>query len=294
MDSRRNFLRGLAQAATGASGEPSPSQPPAQAAQAVPRPPGGGTAGDAGTGSVAAPGRYADALSDPRWGAAAQAAVGKASVLILGAGGLASPVAAYLAGAGVGRLGVIDDGTVELSGLHAQHLHFTPDLELPRAHSAAAKLAFLNPEIVVEPYQVAVGAENAAALLAGHDMVVDCSGDDAVHQLVNATCCDEGVRLVTAAVTRRSGTVWYVAPGETACLHCAGFAPDPTSPGEACAVSGPLLGLIGSLQATVALDALAGHAPTAPATGLALDLERPELRRLTAPRRAECPVCGER
>ena len=74
-------------------------------------------------------------------------------MLVVGAGALGSPVATYLAGAGVGRLGIVDDGDVELSNLHRQHLHFTPDLGVPKAHSAAAKLGFLNPDIVVEPYQ---------------------------------------------------------------------------------------------------------------------------------------------
>ena len=81
---------------------------------------------------------------------------------MIGAGALGSPVAPYLAGAGVGRLGIVDDDVVELSNLHRQPLHFTPDVGVPKAECAAAKLRFLNPEIVVEPYQVRVDADNAA------------------------------------------------------------------------------------------------------------------------------------
>ena len=102
--------------------------------------------------------RYSRQLVLPEWSEAAQRALGEASVLVVGAGALGSPVATYLAGAGVGRLGIVDDGDVELSNLHRQHLHFTPDVGVPKAHSAAAKLGFLNPEIVIEPYQAAFNA----------------------------------------------------------------------------------------------------------------------------------------
>ena len=96
-------------------------------------------------------------------------------MLVVGAGALGSPVALYLAGAGVGRLGIVDGDEVELSNLHRQLLHFTPDIGVPKAHSAAAKLGFLNPEVVVEPYQVRLDAANAAGLVEGADLVVDCS-----------------------------------------------------------------------------------------------------------------------
>ena len=100
----------------------------------------------------------------PEWGAAAQLAVAEASVLVIGAGALGAPVALYLAGAGVGRIGIVDDDEVELSNLHRQLLHFTPDIGAPKAESAAAKLRFLNPDVVVEPYQVRVdGRERGRA-----------------------------------------------------------------------------------------------------------------------------------
>src|SRR3954470_8853575 len=90
--------------------------------------------------------RYSRQLVLPEWSEAAQRALGEASVLVVGAGALGSPVATYLAGAGVGRLGIVDDGDVELSNLHRQHLHFTPDVGVPKVHSAVAKLGFLNPD----------------------------------------------------------------------------------------------------------------------------------------------------
>src|SRR5213078_4577308 len=117
--------------------------------------------------------RYSRQLVLPQWSEAAQRALGDASVLVVGAGALGSPVALYLAGAGVGRLGVVDDDDVELSNLHRQPLHFTPDIGEPKAESAAAKLRFLNPDIVVEAYRMRVDETNAAGLIEGQDLVID-------------------------------------------------------------------------------------------------------------------------
>ena len=93
--------------------------------------------------------RYSRQLVLPEWGEAQQMRLRRARVLVVGAGALGSPVATYLVGAGVGRLGVVDSDDVEISNLHRQHLHFTPDEGVPKAHSAAAKLRFLNPEVIV-------------------------------------------------------------------------------------------------------------------------------------------------
>ena len=170
----------------------------------------------------------------PEWGAAAQLALTEASVLVIGAGALGSPVALYLAGAGVGRLGIVDDDAVELSNLHRQLLHFTPDLGVAKAESAAAKLRFLNPDVVVEPYQMRVDAENAAALVEGQDLVVDCSDSFATRYAVNAACCAARVPLVEAGVLGMAGLVMSIKPGRTACYRCA----FPAAPEDAPALRG--------------------------------------------------------
>ena len=193
----------------------------------------------------------------PQWSEAAQRALGDASVLVVGAGALGSPVATYLAGAGVGRLGIVDDGDVELSNLHRQHLHFTPDVGVPKAHSAVAKLGFLNPEIVIEPYQAAFNA----AMVEGQDLVVDCTDSFETRYAVNAACCAAGVPLVEAGVVGTSGLVMAIRPGETACYRCAFPQAPPPGAVPTCAqagVLGPAAGVIGSLQALEALKLLAG------------------------------------
>jgi molybdopterin/thiamine biosynthesis adenylyltransferase len=154
--------------------------------------------------------RYSRQLVLPEWSEAAQRALGEASVLVVGAGALGSPVAAYLAGAGVGRLGIVDEGDVELSNLHRQHLHFTPDVGAPKAHSAVAKLGFLNPEVVIEPYPAAFNA----AMVEGHDLVVDCTDSFAACYAVNAACCAAVVALVEGGASPRAGS--RAAPGRSA------------------------------------------------------------------------------
>jgi molybdopterin/thiamine biosynthesis adenylyltransferase len=238
--------------------------------------------------------RYSRQLVLPEWGAAAQLAVSEASVLVIGAGALGAPVALYLAGAGVGRIGIVDDDAVELSNLHRQLLHFTPDIGAPKSESAAAKLRYLNPDIVVEPYQVRAEAGNAAALIEGQDLVVDCSDSFATRYAVNAACCAARVALVEAGVLGMSGLVMSVKPGRTACYRCA-FPVEPQG-APRCAdagVLGPAAGVIGSLQALEALKLLTGVAPAIADGFLQVDLATTEFLRVHASRRADCPDCGD-
>ena len=235
--------------------------------------------------------RYSRQLVLPHWSEAAQRALAEASVLVVGAGALGSPVATYLAGAGVGRLGIVDDGDVELSNLHRQHLHFTPDLGLPKAHSAVAKLGFLNPEVVVEPYQAQFGE----AMVEGQDLVVDCTDAFETRYAVNAACCAAGVPLVEGGVVGLSGLVMAIRPGETACYRCA--FPQPPAPGAAptCAeagVLGPAAGTIGSLQALEALKLLAGLPGALTDAFLQVDLGSYDILRVAVRRRAGCPDCS--
>jgi molybdopterin-synthase adenylyltransferase len=238
--------------------------------------------------------RYSRQLVLPEWGAAAQLALSEASVLVIGAGALGSPVALYLAGAGVGRMGILDDDEVELSNLHRQLLHYTPDLGVAKAESAAAKLRFLNPDVIVEPYQMRVDAENAAALVEGQDLVVDCSDSFVTRYAVNAACCAARVPLVEAGVLGMSGLVMSIKPGRTACYRCA----FPAAPEDAprCAdagVLGPAAGVVGSLQALEAMKLLTGVAPAIADGFLQVDLATADFLRVTASRRDDCPDCAE-
>ena len=282
MNSRRAFLRGLASAAVRPGTEPAPPPEPEPESGRAPL-------------SDAELDRYSRQLVLPEWSEAAQVALREAAVLVIGAGALGSPVATYLAGAGVGRIGIADDDEVALSNLHRQHLHFTPDVGVPKAASAAAKLAFLNPEIVVEPYQVRFEPANAAALVEGQDLVVDCSDSFETRYAVNAACCAAGIPLVEGGVVGLGGLVMAIRPGETACYRCA--FPEPPPPGAAptCAeagVLGPAAGVIGSLQALEALLLLAGLPGEAAGGFLEVDLATQTFVRVAVARRPACPDCN--
>jgi molybdopterin/thiamine biosynthesis adenylyltransferase len=273
-NSRRGFFRELASVVASARDATAPPPPP-----------------DLSDAEIE---RYSRQLVLPEWGAAAQLAVSEASVLVIGAGALGAPVALYLAGAGVGRIGILDDDDVELSNLHRQLLHFTPDLGAPKAESAAAKLRYLNPDVVVEAYQVRASSENAAALLEGQDLVVDCSDSFATRYAVNAACCAARVPLVEAGVLGMAGLVMSIKPGRTACYRCA----FPAEPSDAprCAdagVLGPAAGVVGSLQALEALKLLTGVAPAIADGFLQVDLAGAEFTRVRTTRRAGCPDCGD-
>jgi molybdopterin-synthase adenylyltransferase len=280
--SRRGFLRDLASAVAAAKEAIDP--------QARPEPPPGPTLAELSDAEVE---RYARQLVLPEWGAAAQRAAAEASVLVVGAGALGSPVALYLAGAGVGRIGLVDNDSVAVSDLHRQLLHFTPDIGEAKAHSAAAKLRFLNPDIVIEPYQVHVTPDNASALFEGQDLVVDCSDSFDTRYAVNAACCAAHVPLVEAGVLGMSGLVMSIKPGRTACYRCAFPAPPSDAPRCADAgVLGPAAGVIGSLQALEALKLITGVAPAIADGFLQVDLASADFLRVRTARRPECPDCG--
>lgn len=239
--------------------------------------------------------RYSRQLVLPQWSEAAQLALRGSSVLVVGAGALGSPVSLYLAGAGVGRLGVVDSDEVELSNLHRQPLHFTPDVGVSKAHSAAAKLGFLNPEVEVVPYDVRLDSGNAAGLLEGHDVVIDCSDSFETRYAINAACCVARRSLVEGGVTGLAGMVMAIRPGATACYRCAFPSPPPPDSQPTCAQSGvlgPAAGVVGSLQALEALKLLTGFA--LPLTDAFLHVELMELSVTTirVARQADCLDCG--
>ncbi len=294
--SRRGFLREIASAAREVRGAGRDAYVDAEAAL---------LAGEAP--EVSVPPRIPDVLSGEEvlrysrqlvlddWSEAAQLALRAASVLVVGTGALGSPVALYLAGAGVGRIGILDADVVELSNLHRQLLHFTPDVGGPKVQSAAAKLRFLNPEVEIAPYEVRLEPANAAGLLEGHDLVVDCSDSFETRYAVNAACCAARIPLVEGGVLGLSGLVMAIVPGQSACYRCAFPDPPPAGAQATCAqagVLGPAAGVVGSLQALEALKLLTGFAPALTDAFLQVELSDLTQIRVAAAPRLDCPDCG--
>ncbi|MEX2197101.1 MAG: HesA/MoeB/ThiF family protein [Thermoleophilaceae bacterium] len=239
--------------------------------------------------------RYSRQLVLPEWSGAAQQRLAEASAVVVGAGALGCPAAAYLAGAGVGRLGLVDSDVVELSNLHRQPLHSTPDIGVGKAESAGAKLRLLNPGCLVETYPVRMEEMNAEAILAGADVVVDCSDSFPTRYLVNDACCAQGIALVEGGVLGFSGLVLAIRPGQSACYRCAFPSEPPEGSVPSCREAGVLgatAGIVGSMQALEALKLLTGAMPARTDTILSLDAATMELTHVRTARRGDCPACA--
>ena len=239
--------------------------------------------------------RYSRQLVLPEWSGEAQERLRSASAVVIGLGALGSPVATYLVAAGVGTVGVVDDGLVELSNLHRQPLHFTPDLDLPKVTTAAVKLRVLNPEVEVQEYQVRLDEANAEAIVAGAGVVVDCTDAFTTRYLVNDACCAQGVPLVTGAVLGFAGQLMSVLPGRSACYRCAFATPPPPGSVPSCREAGVLgatAGAVGSLQALEALKLLAGVGRPLTDRILQLDALTMEQTLVATERRQDCISCA--
>lgn len=241
--------------------------------------------------------RYARHLMLPEVGEEGQRKLRAARVLCLGAGGLGSPVALYLAAAGVGRLGLVDFDAVDLSNLQRQILHGTPDVGRPKVESARATLQRINPHVEVMTYPVRFSAANALDLIRDYDVVVDGTDNFPTRYLANDACVFLRKPYVYGAVFRWEGQASLFAPHLGApCYRC--LYPEPPPPGAApsCAeagVMGVLPGLIGCLQAIETLKLLLGQGTSLLGRLVlcnALDLRFREIRVRRDP---GCPVCGE-
>ena len=239
--------------------------------------------------------RYSRQLVLPEWSAAAQERLKAASVIVVGAGALGSPVGQYLAAAGVGRIGIVDDDRVELSNLNRQPLHFTPDVGLGKADNAQVKLSALNSETVVESYPARLDDQNAVAIVIDADLVVDCSDSFATRYTVNDACCAEAIPLVEAGVLGYSGLVLPIVPGESACYRCAFPVEPPAGSVPSCreaGVLGAMAGLVGSMQALEALKLLSGVGEPLTNTILQVDGASLEVTHVATERRPGCPGCA--
>jgi adenylyltransferase/sulfurtransferase len=220
-----------------------------------------------------------------------------ARALIVGAGGLGSPVALYLASAGVGRITVVDDDVVELTNLQRQIAHDMDSLGQNKAASAARRMQALNPDIEVLPLAERLSGERLAALVAEHDVVLDCCDNFATRHAVNAACVAAAVPLVSGAAVRFAGQLAVFDPRDAAspCYHC--LFPDEGEANDGpCATFGvlaPLVGVIGSMQAVEAVKLLSGIKPALGRLTL-YDALSGDIRTLRVPRDAACPVCAGR
>ncbi len=221
----------------------------------------------------------------------------EARVLVIGAGGLGSPAALYLAAAGVGQVGIVDSDRVELSNLQRQVLHGTADIGRPKAESARDRLQALNPEVKINAYNLRLTSENALDLLAGYDLVIDGSDNFPTRYLVNDACVLAGKPLFFAGILGFDGQVLTILPGESACLRC--VFPEPPPPGllptcQEAGVLGTVAGILGLMQANEALRFLLGTGELLTDRLLLVDAWSNVFHEINVQRNPDCTLCGDR
>lgn len=239
--------------------------------------------------------RYSRQLLLPEIGSLGQQRLLASRVLLVGAGGLGSAIAIYLAAAGVGTLGIVDGDVVDLSNLQRQVLHTTTRLGRPKTESAQETIAALNPDVQVIPQPVYLTSANAMAIMSPYDLVVNGSDNFATRYLVNDACVLLGKPLVDGAVFRFEGQVTVYRPG-SGCYRCLFPTPPPPGSVPSCAeagVLGVLPGLIGLIQATETIKLILGIGEPLVGRLLLVDALGMEFREMRTRRNPDCPVCGD-
>ncbi len=241
--------------------------------------------------------RYSRHILLDQIGIEGQQALFEARVLVIGAGGLGSPAAMYLAAAGVGKLTLVDDDTVDLTNLQRQIAHTTERVGQPKAASARMTLSDINPDIEVIALQERVADARLAELVSAATVVLDCTDNFATRHAVNRACVAHKVPLVSGAVIRFDGqvSVFDTRTGSGPCYSCL-FPQDQSFTDEACSTMGvfaPLVGVVGSMQAAEALKLIMGIGESLAGRLLLLDGLRMEWNSMRVARDPACPVCGD-
>lgn len=238
--------------------------------------------------------RYSRQLCLPEVGVEGQIRLKDAKVLIVGLGGLGSPLAAYLTAAGVGMLGLVEHDRVATSNLQRQILYSSNDVDRPKVWAAKARLEALNPDIRIQGFEEALVASNAERLLSGFDVVADASDNFATRYLINDAAWSLGIPNVHASVYRFEGQLTVFAPGRGACYRC--LYPDLAQEAPRCGdsgVLGVLPGILGTLQAAEVLKLILGQGDPLIGRLLMLDARRMQFTELAVPADPDCQGCSE-
>jgi len=241
--------------------------------------------------------RYSRHLILPEIGIEGQRRLRQARVLLVGAGGLGSPAALYLAAAGVGTLGLVDFDAVDASNLQRQILHGTADIGRSKLDSARDRLHDINPHVHVEGFPVRLSADNAREIAEGFDVIVDGTDNFATRYLVNDLCVLRNVPNVYGSIFRFDGQASVFATADGPCYRCLYREPPPAGLVPACAeggVLGVLPGLVGTIQATEAIKLITGAGTTLIGRLLLVDALHWRLRTVRVQRDPSCPACGTR
>ena len=238
--------------------------------------------------------RYSRQIMLPQMDIHGQQRLLQSHVLIIGLGGLGSPVAMYLAAAGVGRLTLVDDDAVDLTNLQRQIAHHQEDIGRPKVASATDRLRALNPETHIPPRQERLDAEALRTAAQDADLLIDASDNFATRFAINQACVETGTPLVSGAAMGLEGQVTvFPNQGDTPCYRCLyDDIPEAETRCSETGVLAPLVGIIGSIQATEAIKLLSGFGENLSGRLLTLDASTMEFRTIRLRRDPHCPVCG--
>ena len=241
--------------------------------------------------------RYSRHIILPEVGGSGQQKMLEARVLLLGAGGLGSPAAYYLAAAGIGNLGIVDFDQVDLSNLQRQIIHSTERIGMLKTESAKKTIQALNPDVNVTLYNEKMDSSNIMNLIKDYDYVVDGSDNFPTRYLVNDACVMKNKTLIHGSIYRFEGQVTVFKPGDGPCYRC--LYPEPPPPGmvpncQEGGVLGVLAGVIGNLQVVEVLKLILGIGKPLVGKLLIYDALNTEFRSLRLRRDANCPICGEK
>ena len=240
--------------------------------------------------------RYSRHIILPEVGGVGQRKMLDARVLMIGAGGLGSPAAYYLAAAGIGHLGIVDFDKVDLSNLQRQIIHSTERIGMLKTESAKKTITALNPDVDVTLYNERVSSQNIEELFEGYDYIVDGSDNFATRFLVNDACVLMGKTNIHGSIFRFEGQATVFEPQDGPCYRC--LYPEPPPPGlvpncQEGGVLGVLAGIIGNIQAVETLKLVLGIGESLSGKLLIYDALNTEFKKLTLKRDANCPVCGD-
>lgn len=220
----------------------------------------------------------------------------EARVLIIGAGGLGSPVSLYLAAAGVGTIGIIDNDTVEISNLQRQIAHFTKDINAVKVESAAEKMQAINPDATIKTYHECLSSSNIRDIITDYDFIVDGTDNFPTKFLVNDACVMENIPFSHGGILRFDGQTMTILPGRSACYRCAFRTPPPPDAVPTCSqagVLGAVAGMLGTIQATETLKYITGAGELLTDSLLSFNAKTMEFRKVRFRRQANCPICSD-
>jgi molybdopterin/thiamine biosynthesis adenylyltransferase/rhodanese-related sulfurtransferase len=240
--------------------------------------------------------RYSRHTLIPEIGVGGQLRLLKTKVLCIGAGGLGSPSSMYLAAAGVGTIGVVDDDVVDASNLQRQILHSTDRINTPKVDSAEQTIQGLNPDVKVDKHRTRIDSSNALELIGGYDVIVDGADNFATRYLVNDSALRLGKPVVHASIFRFEGQITVFPGGGSPCYRCLYPQPPPAEEAPSCAeagVLGVLPGIMGVLQATEAIKLALGLGDPLAGRLLVYDALKTRFRELKLRRDPKCPTCGD-